>query len=193
MIRGDTRRRRREVGRSEFTELRPGGEAQAAQPYPGEDLLAAIALGKTVAFLLWSVPTLAIVTIAFLATDLGKVPDPWGSVLFGAAFLATEAVLLWLVIRGGLPGTSAERTQPFSEKQLAIGCHVLALGAWALAAGMQAEILRWVVAGFLALGALVYFVTKSVISRRPRWTVLSVLAVPALQVIVELALRRSSS
>lgn len=164
--------------------LRDGG---TSEPDPREDLLAAIALGKTVAFLIWSIPAVGLVAIAFVASGLGNVPDPWGSVPFVSGFLAVEAGLLWLVVRGRLPGTSAEQARPFSEKQLAFACHLLALGAWALAAGLQAEILHWVLTGFLLLGALVYLVTKSILSRRPRWAVLSVLAIPALQLAIDVS------
>jgi hypothetical protein len=154
-------------------------------PVPGEDLVAAIALKKTVAFVLYQPVVFAIVGPVVFLFAPALPPATQDAAIYGPLALV-EGALLWAVAKGWLPATGTADVTPFSEKQLALGCHVLSGGAWLLGAGLKAEIVQWVVNGALVLGACVYFTAKSVLSRRLRWGVLSVLVLPAVQLAFQL-------
>lgn len=149
-----------------------------------EDLASAMALGKTVVFLLYSVlVVIALVPVVFWSGG-GGVSSSGQTAIVLLVLLASEVALFYGVVTGKLPGSSGWRAEPFSEKQFGIGITVLSLGAWLLVGhGLEGRIIRWVLNGALLLGVAVYFVTKSVLSRRVRWGVLSVLSAPALGVL----------
>ena len=150
-----------------------------------ENLVAAIALGKTIAFLAYSVVsgmlTLAI-TILYVEQNLPR--STWNAASW-VAFIALEVLLLWLVIRGALPATSSAGTSAFSERQAAWGLAVMSFVPWFFYTDETwFAVYMWGVNGALLLVALVYFVTKSVLSRSIRIEVLGILLVPLVQLLL---------
>jgi hypothetical protein len=62
----------------------------------------------------------------------------------------------------------------------------MSLGTWLLiGAGLEGRIIRWVVNGAIFVGVVVYFVVKTLVSRRPRWAVLSVLVPPTIELMYQ--------
>ena len=154
------------------------------EPRIDEDRVAALTLGKTIAFLLYSLPTFAPVLALELLTPLGRLNASVRGTIVLVVWLSLEWILLWFVIDGRLPGTSGDRVRPFNERQLAVGCTVVSLLVWLAPFGSQArDIIDAVVNGGLFLGVVVYFVVKSALARNLRWTVLLVGLVPAAQLI----------
>lgn len=147
-----------------------------------EDYLAAVALGKTIAFLLYSILVPVLLGALVLLPSFERLPDKMQALVSFSIFAAAELLLLFLVVKGYLPGTRAEMAQPFSEKQIGLGLTIVSVLV-ALFRGTTQEgiIIQWIVNGALVVSVAVYFATKSVLSRRPRWGVLSVLFLPALQ------------
>lgn len=163
------------------------GNTDAPVSSPGEDRLAAIALGRTVAFLLYSLPTILFVMGAGLLGGIERLPPSWRDAAWIAALVCAEAPLLWSCARGRLPGTDGRNAEPVSERRIAVACHVLSAAAWVLGRGaLESAIVQWVANGALVVSVGVYFVAKSVLAGRPRWGVASALALPALQLAIEL-------
>jgi len=153
-----------------------------------ENRLATVALGKTVAFLLYSV--LGAVTIgfpiAFLVPALVPLSASLISIIILSCLVGVETLVLVAVVRGWLPGTQSRVTQSFSEKQLAYALGLISLGTWVLVgAGLEGSIIRWVLNGPIFIGVVVYFVLKSLVSRRPRWGVLSSLVLPTIELLYQ--------
>ncbi len=154
-----------------------------------EDYLAALTLRKTICFLLYSVLVPIFLMPVILHPRFKSMPEAWKNVVVVLLLAAILLALLYLVIKGILPGSKVTFVQPFNEKQIAVGMTVLSAAVWVLLGNsLSGEIIRSVVNGALFLSAAVYFVTKSILSRRPRWAVLSVLVVPGIQLYSELAL-----
>ncbi|HET8579868.1 MAG TPA: hypothetical protein VFL31_02630, partial [Nitrospiraceae bacterium] len=118
-----------------------------------------------------------------------SMPEAWRNVVVVLLLAAILSALLYLIIKGILPGSKVTFIQPFNEKQIAVGMTVLSAAVWILLGNTLAgEIIRSVVNGGLFLSTAVYFVTKSILSRRPRWAVLTVLVVPGIQLYSKLGL-----
>jgi hypothetical protein len=147
-----------------------------------EDRVAAVALGRTVAFLLYSLPLPVLVLGAMLILPFGSLSNVARDRVALAIWIALEAGLLVLVCRGRLPATSGLDTEGFSETAIGSACAVLLLVIPFVARGNVAgEIIGDVIDGFLLLAVSVYFIVKSLLSRRPRWRVLLVLVPHAAQ------------
>ena len=146
-----------------------------------EDRIAAVALGKTVAFLLYSfVLSFVVAATLLFATPLGEAGEATQNLVLLSVLALLEVLLLYLVIRGWLPGTTGDHAEPFSEVQLAAGCTVLSALTLIWPFHASGRIVVDVGAnGLLALGVLVYFIAKSVMGRCIRWRVLAVLVLPA--------------
>jgi len=147
-----------------------------------ENRIAAVALGRTVAFAIYSV---LVIPIAAVLSTIGPWRqadgDPRPSV-----FLAVVTVLLVAlfvgVAKGVMPGTRGATARAFDERQLALGCTAASLVVLVLPLDpAQHQALDVVLNGGLLVGVLVYFITKSTLSHRPRWLVLVVGVLPALQ------------
>ena len=157
------------------------------------DRLSAIAIGKSLAFVLYSYPLALVTVIAtdfFLGgwlTDTNRLP-----VFLGTLSLAGLA-LLGVVIAGVLPGTDGRHAKPFSERQAALVIQVASLLPWVFE---YDPVIRywfsWILNGTLVFVVLTFFVVKSVLSRSPRFEVLLTLVLPAFQVYVSTALGTNS-
>lgn len=154
-----------------------------------EDRVAAGALGKTVAFLLYSVlSSVVVAAVLLLTTPLKRATEAAQDLVVLTVITLVEVLLLYLVIRGYLPGTRGSHARPFSEAQLAAGCALLSI----LTVVWPFDVISGIVVEvgtncLLVLGVLVYFLVKSVVGRRPRWRVLGVLVLPAVVLLMSLA------
>jgi len=149
---------------------------------PHEDYLAAVALKKTIVFLLYSVLVPLFLLLVFLHPRFKSLPEEWRNLAALLLLIAALLLLLAMVIKGILPGSGATPVQPFNEKQIGVGMAILSGATWLVAGnGLAGEIIQWTINGGLFLSVAVYFVTKSVLSRRLRWGVLGVLLLPGIQ------------
>lgn len=148
--------------------------------------MATMALGKTIAFLLYSLLALVLIFPVMTFWLLPSLTPPLRGPVSLVVFALAETALLVLVIRGRLPATNREIEMPISERQLAVGFVVLSVASWFVVprAHPASTAVRLVLFAALVLCGLVYFVTKSVLSRRLRWGVLG----PLFPAIIELAL-----
>ncbi len=160
-----------------------------------EDLLATVALRTTVAFFLYT--PLVFLSILLILEILPLVCSPsFCSFYFDLSQKSQnlisytliglgEVVLFYLVFRGWLPGTKLEWVLPFSETQLGWGVAVLSVIPWVLSYDLvRFEIFHATLNGSLLIGVLVFFITKSILSREIRWEVLRILVVPYLQILL---------
>jgi len=149
---------------------------------PHEDYLAALALRKTIVFLLYSVLVPLFLLPVFLHPRFKSLPEEWRNLAALILLIAALLLLLAMAIKGILPGSGATLVQAFNEKQIGVGMAILSGATWLVAGNSLAgEIIQWVINGGLFLSVAVYFVTKSVLSRRLRWGVLGVLLLPGIQ------------
>ena len=136
-----------------------------------ENYVSAIALGKTVAAIFYAIPTLMLffgaVTIYGEFTNR-EVSD----FAMQGGLIGVEVFVVFLVIRGWLPGSRAKYAQPFSEGQLSLGTNVLSFIAWVLEFNAPLVIVGHVVNGAVVVFMTVLFITKSILSRRLRWKLL---------------------
>lgn len=158
----------------------------SSETYSYEDLVSVIALKKTVAFALYSlIPVL--ITLVVSALDLSLLNQFTESQrrLLGVYTLITlEGILMALVVKGYLPQTRVDiaETIPFNERQLEWGVLLSSVVPW-LFFGFDYErfvIFSQVTNTILMFLILVFFITKSWLSKKIRWGVLGVLLLPAL-------------
>lgn len=164
-------------------------ESEAKGPKPPqvdfrrrEDILSAVTFAKTIAFILYSivVPVVTLLILMFL---------PFRHVSRGILFLtgiAIFACLEWLlylgVIRGILPSPNPKNVSPFNEHQLALAVAFLSLAPMVLKLDFQHfQAFQVVLNSILCIAVLVFFLTKSMLSRQFRWGVLLVMILPLLQ------------
>ena len=152
-----------------------------------EDRIAGIALGKTVVVLLYSI------LIPFVAFPIDiwledkPLPNTLKDVIGIGVMLAVLILLIVFVAKGWMPGSKIEVAYPFSETQLACAITLLSAIAWVLDLVFPVGIYIATVAnGVLILGVLVFFVTKTIISKRLRFGILSALTLPGAQIAVKL-------
>lgn len=144
-----------------------------------ENWVSAIALGKTLAFLFYSVLTVFVVSGSL--TILSEMYNlAVGDIAATAVMIVAEGCVLWLIIKGYAPGSKVQVPQPFSEQQIAIGFNVLGAIAGVLEWDAPIVIFGKVVNGALVLFLAVFFVTKSVLGRRIRYRLLFGLVVPVI-------------
>ena len=149
---------------------------------PHEDYLAALALRKTIVFLLYSVLVPLFLLPVFLHPRFESLTEKWKNLAVVILLTAALLLLLAMVIKDLLPGSGATFVQPFNEKQIGVGMAILSGATWLVAGNSLAvEIIQWVINGGFFLSVAVYFVTKSVLSRRLRWGVFGVLLLPGVQ------------
>jgi hypothetical protein len=150
-----------------------------------ENLVAAIALGKTIAFLVYSfVAALLTMAITILYIEQ-NFPRPTWNVASWVTFATLEVLTLWLVICGVLPASGGARARAFSERQAALGLAVMSCVPWFLYTDeVWFMVYMWGVNGTLLLVAFVYFMTKSFLSRSLRMEVLAILPVPLAQLLL---------
>ena len=147
-----------------------------------EDRIANIALGKTIVVLLYSVliPMIAFAVTMWLEDE--PLPNIVKEVIGWGIMLALLILLIFLVVKGWMPGSRIEVPYPFSETQLAWAVTLLSAVAWAVGLAFPVGIYIATIANaVLFLGVLVFFVTKTVISKRLRFGVLSALVLPGTQ------------
>ena len=153
-----------------------------------EDELAAYTLHKTICFLIYSLLVIVFSMGAgvMVATHFPVLQTDEVTIAYGV-MLPVEAILLYLIIRGYLPGTRDSFIQPFSEKQIGTACNVLGALTWVFAGVTnEGKIMRMIINGALVICIGVYFVTKSVLSKKIRWQVLWVEGVPGSELAFEL-------
>ena len=151
-----------------------------------EDEFATIALGKTVAFFLYSLIGI-LVASAVSIVFIDHYYEPANrKLLFFTVTGVVELIILWLVIRGALPGTSGDHSIPFSEKTAAKVLSVLSFLPYLLLIRIPDLFIlaSWYLNGLLFLIVSVFFVAKSFVSSRIRFDVLNVAMLPLLHIIV---------
>ena len=127
------------------------------------------------AMLLVPIAFLAMAAFVLLPAILNlEIPE----VVLLVGFCALEVVLLAWVIKSKL----GRPIVAVSDRQLVLGCNVLALiSVVVFGFTFEGAIVRSVINGALILFVVVYFVTKSVLSRRVRLEILLGLLVPVCQ------------
>ena len=94
-------------------------------------------------------------------------------------------MIIYPAAMGWLPGSKGIRTTSFSEKSAAWGVTLLSFLPWlAHATELTFMVFNWVLNGALALIVIVYFIAKSIISKRLRLEVFIVLIPPVLQIYI---------
>jgi len=147
-----------------------------------ENALSALTLARTIAFLLYSLLVPLITLGLMVLTPLEHLSPEGKSIVALGLFLLMEWFLFQGVSRGFLPSPNPDHVSPFSERQMELGVAVLSFAPWLLRFDPQRFfIFQVVVNGFLILAVLVFFLSKSMLSRRPRWAVLRTLLLPAMQ------------
>jgi hypothetical protein len=149
-----------------------------------ENYYSAIALGKTVVFLLYSILIPLAVLAIILLTPISKMPNVIKDLIGSVVWVSGEIVLLFCVIKGLIPGSESEVVTPFSERQFAAGITIISFIPWLLYNDiLRFQIIQVIINGSLFIGVSVFFITKSILSKKIRWQVLSVLLFPALQLL----------
>ncbi|NLI79167.1 MAG: hypothetical protein GX442_22330 [Candidatus Riflebacteria bacterium] len=147
-----------------------------------ENRLSALTLAHTIAFLLYSLLVPLIVLSLMVLTPLERLTVEGRSLAAVVLFVGMEWLLFRGVSRGWLPCPDPKNVHPFNERQLEIGVAVLSFGPWLLRFDPQMFfVFHVVINSLLVIGVLVFFLTKSFISRTWRWGVLRVLLLPVLQ------------
>ncbi len=119
-----------------------------------------------------------------LLTPIHELPSGTQDVVIATLFAVFELLLLGLVVAGALPATNPKVVEPVSETMLALAFTVVSAGSWLLMPDEEgARILEAVLNWALLLAVLVYFVEKSVLSRRLRLKVLLVGILPTAQLL----------
>jgi len=146
-----------------------------------QDEIAGIALVKTIVFLFLSVPVVMFVSaLIFLLPELLLVDIPES--VFTCVFVILEAILMWLVARHDV-GSAA---RPINQWHLVIGCNVLAVASFIVfGITLEGTVVRWVINGALVLFVVVFFVVKTILSKRVRMDVLAGLVMPLAQYLLK--------
>ena len=162
-----------------------------------EDRMATIAIVKTVDFLYGNL------FVAFFVVLLAHVEGAssllteleWGSDSTWPAWVFVVAIVELLLLVGAIRMQSSysyDRVPAVSETQAATVLSALAFVPWMFAIDPASfRIFNWVVDGSLFVVTLVFFIAKSVASRRLRYRVLAVTAVPVVNLIVGIAWSRT--
>jgi hypothetical protein len=151
-----------------------------------ENLIAAIALGKTIAFLFYSIASVMLTVAISEFYIKPNFPNSDRDTAIYEVFTALELVLLYLVVRGVLPATDGARAEAFTERQAEWGIAVLSFVPWLFYTDPNwFAVYMWSINGALFLVAAVYFITKSALSRSPRIEVLGILLVPSAHLLAE--------
>jgi len=147
---------------------------------PEEDRVSAVALTKTVACFAYTIIAVVVTEVVVVVANLDAFPGrAW--IRLGI-LLPLQATLVFLGLLGRLPLSRARKVRGFTDRQFALAVSVMSLLPLALGLSpLRAEVFRWVTNGTLLVGVLVFFVTKSVLSGRPRLAVLAGMVVPGLQ------------
>ena len=147
-----------------------------------EDAFSAITLYKTLLFLLYAI-VVPLLTIGLLIlTPFQSISGQARSFLAVGIFLSLEAILYYFVLQARIPERALNAKNPFDEHQIALGVALLSAAPWLLRFDpVRFQVFQVVVNGFLCLAVLVFFLTKSMMSRHWRWGVLLVMLLPALQ------------
>lgn len=115
-----------------------------------EDHLAANALGKTIAFLLYAVLVPLLLMPVFLNPRFESMPETWKNLTVVLLVATILLLLVVLVVKGILPGSGATFVQPFNEKQIGIGMTVLSAATWLLTGeSLVGQIIQWAINGGL--------------------------------------------
>lgn len=147
--------------------------------YPlNEDRLASLVLGRTLVFIFYSFLAFMVFgLVAFFGKEMG-----WRSEMSDTSGFAILACLVFttllLTIKGWLPGARREITNPLSEKQLVWAANALSGFAWVLDLVWRTHVTTHVVSSAMILFVLVFFLTKSIVSGRPRPRVLTGMILP---------------
>ena len=146
-----------------------------------DDLLSSIALSKAIAFFVYSLLALVLVEFILVVTNLEDLPvRTW---LRLGAWVPLDAGLLFGTLLGVLPGTRGSRVRGFTDRQFVMAITALSLIPLVLRLGvLRTEVFNWVMNGFLVVGVVMFFVTKSAVTGRLRLTVLTGLILPVLQI-----------
>ncbi|RCK78994.1 MAG: hypothetical protein OZSIB_0545 [Candidatus Ozemobacter sibiricus] len=178
-------RRDRMAERRFLAFLRAAEQPRPHQPFDireREDRLSAVTLAHTLAFLLYSLLVPLVVLGLMVLPPLRLLSLEARSVTAVGLFVTLEWFLFRGVSQGWLPCPDPENVRPFNERQLELGVALVSFGPWLLRFDPQMFfVFHVVVNALLVIGVIVFFLTKSFISRQWRWGVLRVLLLPLLQ------------
>jgi hypothetical protein len=160
------------------------GRGDAPEAVADEDRLSAVALQKTVAWFLYTLATIVAVEAFMVMTNRVDLPDPASNTWRLALLGLIEPAVLFLVLLGVLPGSRGARVRGFTDRQFVMAVSALSLIPLLLGfSPLSATIFRGAMNGFLVIGVLVFFVTKSAVSGRVRLKVLGGLVLPLAQLV----------
>jgi len=143
-------------------------------PEEMENRLCALALGRTVAFLIYSLLVWVICTVVIFIVLPQRLDDRVQGIVVITMILTLEGALLFLVAKGWMPGTKSTLAPGFSETQFITAANILAaLSLLIHGMSIGGDAFRWVINAFILVCVLVFFVTKSVVSKKVRIRVLA--------------------
>ena len=152
-----------------------------------ENKIAVYALGKTIACCLYSILVAIVMLPVGFLTPIAQLPASQQNLVLGSLFLLLEGLTLFFVIRGTLPGTEPKQLQGFNEKTIAYGIVAISiLSSVFLRGSFEKELFRYLLVGSLLFIGIVYFITKSFISKSIRWGVISAFLPTLLELIIPL-------
>ncbi len=147
-----------------------------------EDAISALTLARTVAFLMYSMLAPLITLIVLMMPPFPTWTRQYLFLIAFFLFTSLEYLLFVAVQRGWLPSPDPEHISPFSERQIEFAALCLSVTPWLLHFDpSRFLVFQGVINGSLIIAGVVFFITKSMLSRRWRWGVLRVLVLPALQ------------
>ena len=147
-----------------------------------EDAISVDTLSKTIVFLLYALLLPFIILSLFVFTPLRALPNESREIMAICLFLGIETILFVMILRGYLAWAIPKDVQPFSERQMELGVIVLSLAPWLLRFDHDKfKVFQVILNGSLCIAVLVFFFTKSFLSRRYRFEVLRVLLLPLVQ------------
>jgi len=149
-----------------------------------EDAISSLTLARTVAFLMYSMLAPLITLIVLMMPPFPSWPRQTLFLIALGLFTSLEYLLFIAVQRGWLPSPDPEHVSPFSEHQIEFAALCLSVTPWLLRFDpSRFLVFQGVINGSLIIAGIVFFITKSMLSRRWRWGVLRVLILPIVQLV----------
>ncbi|MBF0545564.1 MAG: hypothetical protein HQM08_14070 [Candidatus Riflebacteria bacterium] len=145
-----------------------------------ENAVATAALKKTFVFLFYSVLTPLLVLFTLMLSPFESMSSKSKELFAIGLFVTVEGFLFFSAIYGILPGSKIEKLKSFSERDLARMIALLSVLPLLFFKDHERYlILNTVLNGAFFVSSLVFFIVKSMVSRRIRWEILLFLAIPA--------------
>ena len=144
-----------------------------------EDYVATVAVLKTMLFFMYTIPVMMLVVLplSHLKEFDPKLEVP--EIVIWIVFFVLEGLLLYLIIKGKMPLSKYKGHQAFSEKQMIIGANVFSVLTYIFfGVSFAGYIVRTVLNAAIILFVTVFFVTKSIVSKRFRWEIIFAIVIP---------------